>query len=251
MSRSERMSLVDTTWLRMDRTDNPMMIVAVWILEGPVAVDKVEKQIADGLMSYRRCRQKIEYAPAGAHWRDDFHFDLAHHVKRMKPPGRGGKRELERFVGEVASEAPSRGPHPARAIPPFAYAPFVRPRSSPWPRSERTAADLLGLLVRPRRPVRLFLLRQLLGDHRQLMDPLRQGVDVLPARHVQPVQRPRHPVLEHLLELVPGSARLGPTSARHSQLVFRRLSSDFLESLWHDHPRIRLGGQLPTALIKP
>src|SRR5271166_6539830 len=86
MSRSERMSSVDTTWLRMDRPANPMMIVAVWILEGPVALDKVE------------------YAPAGVYWRDDPNFDLAHHIKRMKLPGRGGKPELERFVGDLASE---------------------------------------------------------------------------------------------------------------------------------------------------
>src|SRR5271166_2900851 len=104
MSRSERMTPVDTTWLRMDRPANPMMIVAVWILEGPVALDKVEKQIAEGHMSYRRYRQKVEYARAGVYWRDDPNFDLAHHIKRMKLPGRGGKLELERFVGDLASE---------------------------------------------------------------------------------------------------------------------------------------------------
>ena len=104
MSHSERMTPVDTTWLRMDRPANPMVIVAVWILEGPVALDKVEKQIAEGHMSYRRYRQKVEYAPAGVYWRDDPNFDLAHHIKRMKLPGRGGKPELERFVGDLASE---------------------------------------------------------------------------------------------------------------------------------------------------
>ncbi len=40
MGHSERMSSVDTTWLRMDRPANLMMIVAVWLLEGPVALDK-------------------------------------------------------------------------------------------------------------------------------------------------------------------------------------------------------------------
>ncbi len=55
-------------------------------------------------MSYRRYRQKVEYAPAGVYWRDDPNFDLAHHIKRMKLPGRGGKPALERFVGDLASE---------------------------------------------------------------------------------------------------------------------------------------------------
>ena len=104
MSQSERMSPVDTTWLRMDRPANLMMIVAVWLLEGPVALDKVEKQIADGFLSYRRYRQKVEYTSAGVFWRDDPNFDLAHHIKHVRLPGRGDKTALERFVGELASE---------------------------------------------------------------------------------------------------------------------------------------------------
>ena len=104
MSYSERMSPVDTTWLRMDRPANLMMIVAVWLLEGPVALDKVEKQIADGFLSYRRYRQKVEYTSAGVFWRDDPNFDLAHHIKHVRLPGRGDKAALERFVGELASE---------------------------------------------------------------------------------------------------------------------------------------------------
>jgi diacylglycerol O-acyltransferase / wax synthase len=104
MGHSERMSPVDTTWLRMDRPVNLMMIVAVWLLEGPVDLDKVEKQIAEGLLSYPRFRQKVEFTPAGVFWRDDANFDLAHHIKRVRLPGRGDKQALERFVGELASE---------------------------------------------------------------------------------------------------------------------------------------------------
>jgi WS/DGAT/MGAT family acyltransferase len=35
---------------------------------------------------------------------DDPRFDLAHHIKRVRLPGRGGKEALERFVGALASE---------------------------------------------------------------------------------------------------------------------------------------------------
>ena len=104
MSHIERMSRVDATWLRMDRPANLMMIVAIWLLEGPVALDKVEKQIAEGFLSYRRFRQKVEYTAAGVFWRDDPNFDLSHHIKRVRLPGRGDKQALERFVGELASE---------------------------------------------------------------------------------------------------------------------------------------------------
>ena len=46
MSHSERMSSVDTTWLRMDRPHNLMIIIGVWIVEGPVAFDRLENHSA-------------------------------------------------------------------------------------------------------------------------------------------------------------------------------------------------------------
>ncbi len=104
MSHSERMSPVDTTWLRMDRPASLMTIVGVWVLEGPVDINRLEAQLADRLLTYRRYRQRVEYTPAGVYWRDDPNFDLAHHIKRARLPGRGGKQALERFVGDLASE---------------------------------------------------------------------------------------------------------------------------------------------------
>src|SRR5271157_3020514 len=62
MSNSERMSPVDTWWLRMDRPHNLMTIVAVWILEGPVALDRLENQLFERHLTYRRYRQKVEFA---------------------------------------------------------------------------------------------------------------------------------------------------------------------------------------------
>ena len=104
MSQRERMSSVDTTWLRMDRSNNLMMIVGVWMLGGPVDLDAVETQIVERLLTYRRYRQLVERTSGGFFWRDDPHFDLGHHVHRIRLPGRGGKPALERLVGELASE---------------------------------------------------------------------------------------------------------------------------------------------------
>jgi WS/DGAT/MGAT family acyltransferase len=98
------MSSVDTTWLRMDRPNNLMVIVGVWMLEGPVDLEGVETQIVEGLLSYRRYRQMVERTAAGIFWRDDPNFDLSHHIRRIRLPGRGGKHALERIVGELASE---------------------------------------------------------------------------------------------------------------------------------------------------
>ena len=43
-------------------------------------------------MSYRRYRQKVEYAPAGVYWRDDPNFDLARQMKRAKLPDAAASR---------------------------------------------------------------------------------------------------------------------------------------------------------------
>ena len=104
MSRRESMSPVDTMWLRTDRPHNLMTIVAVWMLEGPVALDRVENQLFERHLTYRRYRQKVEFARGGPYWRDDPHLNRAHHIKRVRLPGRGDKEALERFVGDLASE---------------------------------------------------------------------------------------------------------------------------------------------------
>jgi len=92
MSRSERMSPVDTWWLRMDRPHNLMTIVTVWILEGPVALDRLENQLFERHLTYRRYRQKVEFALGGPYWRDDPHLYLAHHIKRALMRRRGRLR---------------------------------------------------------------------------------------------------------------------------------------------------------------
>jgi len=104
MTGSEHMSAVDTTGLRKDRLENLMLIVAVGMLEGPVALDRLENQLAERLLTYRRYRQKVDFEPGGLYRRDDPHFDLANHIKCVRLPGPGGKEARQRFVGGIASE---------------------------------------------------------------------------------------------------------------------------------------------------
>ena len=66
MSPSERMSPVDTTWLRMDRPNNLMTIVGVMVLEGPVRIARLEKTLAERMLAYPRFRQRAVVGPAGA-----------------------------------------------------------------------------------------------------------------------------------------------------------------------------------------
>jgi diacylglycerol O-acyltransferase / wax synthase len=57
MSKAERMSSVDTTWLRMDRPANPTVIVGLLILKGPLDLDKLETTIAARFLAIPRFKQ--------------------------------------------------------------------------------------------------------------------------------------------------------------------------------------------------
>ncbi len=100
---SERMSPVDTTWLRMDRPVNRMVIVGVMMLAPPIDLERLEKTIASRLLSYPRFRQRVEERAAGAWWVDDPHFEIARHIRRVRLPRPGGKAELQAFVAELCA----------------------------------------------------------------------------------------------------------------------------------------------------
>jgi diacylglycerol O-acyltransferase / wax synthase len=103
MSNSERMAPVDTTWLRMERPTNLMVIVGVIVLEGPVDMGRLEATLAKRLLAIPRFRQRTDTRPTGTWWTDDPHFDINRHIKRIRLPGASGKAELQRFVAELAS----------------------------------------------------------------------------------------------------------------------------------------------------
>jgi WS/DGAT/MGAT family acyltransferase len=99
----ERISGVDTAWLRMDQPTNLMMIVGVWMFEGRLELDAVRRTVATRFLAFRRFGQCAVQDAAGAWWQDPESFDIADHVVSTRLPGRGGKRELERLVSELAS----------------------------------------------------------------------------------------------------------------------------------------------------
>jgi WS/DGAT/MGAT family acyltransferase len=103
MARGERMSPVDTTWLRMDRPNNPMVIVGVIKLSGPLDPKRLADTLAERLLVYRRFSQKAMPVAGGMSWVDDRHFDISRHIHHVRLPGDAGDAELEQFVGELAT----------------------------------------------------------------------------------------------------------------------------------------------------
>ena len=104
MNKREKMSSVDTAWLRMDRPTNLMMIVGVLIFEGAVDYARLKAAIAARLAPFRRFRQRVIVDASGAWWEDDPTYDIDAHLHRVALPGNGGKEELEKFAADMISQ---------------------------------------------------------------------------------------------------------------------------------------------------
>lgn len=65
MTRRERMSGVDTAWLRMDRPSNLMMIVAVLVFDRRPDFRRLKRTLGVRLGGYRRFAQKASLDATG------------------------------------------------------------------------------------------------------------------------------------------------------------------------------------------
>jgi WS/DGAT/MGAT family acyltransferase len=101
--RRERMSGVDTAWLRMDMPTNLMVIVGVLMFEGRLDLRQVRRTLERRFLAWPRFRQKAVQDATGAWWEDDADFAIDSHVHRVALPGKAGKRELQAFVSDLAS----------------------------------------------------------------------------------------------------------------------------------------------------
>ena len=86
----ERMSKVDTAWLRMDCDANLMMIVGVWVIQPQLKVADLRQRIEERLLKYPRFVQCAVEDAAGATWVKDPAFDLDNHVVLEKLPKKAG-----------------------------------------------------------------------------------------------------------------------------------------------------------------
>ncbi|MER2515964.1 MAG: wax ester/triacylglycerol synthase family O-acyltransferase [Candidatus Accumulibacter phosphatis] len=103
MTAREKVSHVDTAWLRMDRPENLMQIIGVMIFLGRIDSERLKRTIVHRLLCYRRFRQIATVDADGVWWVDDPDFDIDSHLRHSLLPAPGGKLELQKFVAEMAS----------------------------------------------------------------------------------------------------------------------------------------------------
>jgi diacylglycerol O-acyltransferase len=100
----ERMSSVDTAWLRMDRATNRMAIVGVLIFDTPLDYARLRTTLEGRLLTYDRLRRYPVEGSLGAWWAETPHFDIAKHLRRTRLPGAGDAAALQRFVGKLVAQ---------------------------------------------------------------------------------------------------------------------------------------------------
>jgi diacylglycerol O-acyltransferase / wax synthase len=110
MGKRERMSSVDTAWLRMDSPGNLMMIVGIYEYEGRLDFTRLRELVQQRFVVHRRFRSRVVQDATGYYWEEDDDFDLDLHLVRTALPGAGTTEDLKRFAGRMASTAldPSR-----------------------------------------------------------------------------------------------------------------------------------------------
>lgn len=104
MAIRERISGVDTAWLRMEHPTNLMMIVGVLMFRERLNAAQLKKVIEGRWLKFERFRQKAIQDPTGAWWVEDTRFNLKHHLSTHKLPAPGGKQALQDLCSELASQ---------------------------------------------------------------------------------------------------------------------------------------------------
>lgn len=99
----ERMSAVDTAWLRMDRPDNLMVICALVTFSDPVSPEDLAATIKRKFLRYARFRKRPVEIDGVTCWEADRSFDLAHHIVRVRLRGKDATRALQTLVSRLVS----------------------------------------------------------------------------------------------------------------------------------------------------
>jgi len=103
--RRERMSTVDTAWLRMDSDGNLMMIVSVLQFEKPIDHARLKRTIDINLLQpYRRFRSTVVHDLTGVWWQER-QVDLDDHIipVKLKPAKPNNKPALEGLVATLSA----------------------------------------------------------------------------------------------------------------------------------------------------
>ncbi|MEI2611064.1 MAG: wax ester/triacylglycerol synthase domain-containing protein [Candidatus Promineifilaceae bacterium] len=106
MARRERMSSVDTAWLRMEDPTNLMMITGIIQFDEPLSYDRLISVLEQRFLIHDRFKQRVVLPTSSmgiAYWEEDPYFDIRAHVLRMALPAPGDQTALQEVVSNLMS----------------------------------------------------------------------------------------------------------------------------------------------------
>jgi diacylglycerol O-acyltransferase len=110
-ARRDRLSAVDTAWLRMDRPANLMMICGVLIFRQRLSAAKLRKVLEKRFVAFTRFMERPVAGLGGNYWEAAPDFRLDDHLIVTTLPGARGKAELQELVSQLMA-TPLSPDHP-------------------------------------------------------------------------------------------------------------------------------------------
>ncbi|HEU5100467.1 MAG TPA: wax ester/triacylglycerol synthase family O-acyltransferase [Roseiflexaceae bacterium] len=101
--RSQRLSRVDTAWLRMEDPTNLMMVTGMLVFDQPLNFARLRETIEQRLLSFDRFRQRVVSIGGAQHWQDDPYFTLNAHLHRIALPAPHDQTALQDLVSTLMS----------------------------------------------------------------------------------------------------------------------------------------------------
>ena len=102
----ERLSNIDTAWLRMEGASHPMMITMAMTFGAPLDLGRLKATFDERLLQFRRFRQRViqpEQPHARYYWQNDPGFDLDVHLQTVSLRSPGDEAALRDLISELTS----------------------------------------------------------------------------------------------------------------------------------------------------
>src|SRR5215213_3020234 len=100
---TERLSSVDTAWLRMEDPTNLMMVTGLLVFDQPLSFARLQQTIEQRLLSFDRFHQRVVNASGTPHWQADPHFTISAHLHRVALPAPHDQAALQELVSTLMS----------------------------------------------------------------------------------------------------------------------------------------------------
>src|SRR3954451_17908229 len=101
--RSERLSRIDTAWLRMEEPTNLMMVTGVLVFDQPLNFARLRQAVEQRMLIFDRFHQKVVHADGTPHWQEDPHFTINAHLHRIALPAPHDQDALQELVSTLMS----------------------------------------------------------------------------------------------------------------------------------------------------